>query len=436
MYYFCLVKEIIKNIIADFHATPIEAVIARDLQLPVGSGKVISLIGPRRSGKSFYFLHLMRGLVQSGVKQQHILYLNFEDERMHLQAAHLDMILQAYQELYPDTKWKDCYFFFDEIQNIEQWEKFARRCYDTITRNIYLTGSNANLLSREIATAMRGRTLTYEILPLSFPEYLRFKKVNDQKQDTATRSRVRKLFRQYLAEGGYPEVALMNDRFKTQALQEYFDVMTYRDLVERYQFTNLTVIKYFLKRIASTTGSYLSLNKIYKELRSQNYKLDKNFLYEVNEAAKAVYLSLPVSKFDFSELKRANSDKKTYFIDNGLLNAITFKFSQDFGKMLENLCYLEFRRRKGNVYYFKDVKECDFVLFEEGGKPLPVQVCYDLSDPDTYHREISSLVYCCKKLRINSGVVIGMAGDELKQIDGVKIKFLNAMEFCLGRVNV
>lgn len=427
-------KEVIKNIIADFHATPIEGVFVRDLQLPINSGKVISLIGPRRSGKSFYFLHLMKALVQSGVKQQRILYLNFEDERLHLQAAHLDIVLQAYQELYPEVKWKDCYFFFDEIQNIEHWEKFARRCYDTITRNIFLTGSNANLLSHEIATAMRGRTLTYEILPLSFSEYLRFKKVDHRKRGTAASAKLRKLFKQYLTEGGYPEVALMNQQLHTQALQEYFDVMTYRDLVERYEFTNLTVIKYFLKRIASTTGSYLSLNKIYNELRSLNYKLDKNFLYEVNEAAKAVYLSIPVSKFDFSELKRANSDKKTYFIDNGLLNAITFKFDRDFGKLLENLCYLEFRRLKRHVYYFKDVKECDFVLFEEGKKPLPVQVCYDLNDPDTYQREIASLVYCCKKIKSNSALVISMTSDDPKQVNGIKIRFIDAMEFCLGRV--
>ena len=429
-------KEVLKSIIADFHAAPIASVFMRDLQVPVNSGKVISLIGPRRSGKSFYFLHLMMGLVRSGIKQERILYLNFEDERLQLRASHLDLVLQAYQELYPETKWKECYFFFDEIQNIEQWEKFARRCYDTITKNIYLTGSNANLLSREIATAMRGRTLTYEILPLSFQEYLRFKNVNVQKQDSATKSKVRKLFRQYLIQGGYPEIALMNSNLQTQALQEYFDVMTYRDLVERYQFTNLTVIKYFLRRIASTTGSYLSLNKIYNELRSQNYKLDKNFLYEVNEGAKAVYLSLPVSKFDFSELKRTNSDKKTYFIDNGLLNAVTFKFSQDFGKMLENLCYLEFRRQNKSVYYFKDVKECDFVLYEEGKKPLPVQVCYDLSDPDTYQREISSLVYCCKKLKTNIGVVISMNNHEPRQIDGVKVKFVDAMEFCLRQVSI
>jgi uncharacterized protein len=404
----------------------------RELQLPIHSGKIITLIGPRRSGKSYYFLHLMHTLIQSGVPQQNIVYLNFEDERLTLEAKDLESILKAYHELYPSVKWKDCYFFFDEIQNIENWEKFVRRCNDTITKNIFLTGSNANLLSREIATALRGRTLSYEILPLSFREFLSFKNVNWKKMDSASQSKVNKLFLQYLATGGYPEVVMLNDNLKTQALQEYFDVMTYRDLVERYRFTNLPVIKYFLKRVASTAGSYLSLNKIYLELRSQGYKLDKNYLYELNEAAKAVYLSMPVDKFDFSELKRANSDKKTYFIDNGLLNAITFKFSQDNGKLLENLCHLELRRQNLPTYYYKNGKECDFVLYTENKKPLPLQVAYSLTDPDTYEREVSSLVYCCKKLDVKRAVILSMAERPDATVNGVKIKFMAAVPFFLG----
>jgi uncharacterized protein len=372
----------------------------------------------------------MQQLVASGVDKRKILYLNFEDERLALKAEDLDAVLKAYQELYPDVKWKECYFFFDEIQNIVHWEKFARRCYDSYTRNLFLTGSNANLLSREIATAMRGRTITFEILPLSFREYLSFKKINFAKQDTATKAKVNKLFHAYLQEGGYPEVVLLPDNLKTQALQEYFDVMTYRDLVERYEFTNLTIVKYFLKRLAATTGSYLSVNKLYNELRSQGYKLDKNFLYEANEAAKAVYLSIPVSKFDFSELKRANSDKKNYFIDNGLLNAITFKFSKDYGKLLENLCYLELRRQKKEIYYYKDTKECDFVLMEKE-QPIPVQVAYSLSDPDTYQRELSGLIHACKKIKSSSGVIISTTPKKDEKINGIRIRHIHATEFVL-----
>jgi uncharacterized protein len=426
-------KQVIKDIIADFHSAPLERVTPRELELPVRSGKVISLIGPRRSGKSFYFLHLMKQLLDSGVKKANLLYLNFEDERLNLQASDLDLVLKAYHELYPDIKWKECYFFFDEIQNITDWEKFARRCYDTRTKNIFLTGSNANLLSMEIATAMRGRTLTYEILPLSFPEYLSFKKVDNKQKDTATRAKVNKHFLAYLEAGGYPEVAMLPENLKVQALQEYFDVMTYRDLVERYQFTNLTIIKYFLKRLAATTGSYLSLNKIYNELRSQGYKLDKNFLYEVNEAAKAVYLSMPVSKFDFSELKRANSDKKNYFIDNGLLNAITFKFSKDLGRLLENLCYLEFRRQKKEIFYYKNGKECDFILFNKG-KALPVQVAYSVDDPDTLARELNGLLHACKKVKSKRGVVITFTPKQNHTVNNVLVQYVGPMEWMLREV--
>jgi hypothetical protein len=374
----------------------------------------------------------MNQLLEKGVKQHEILYLNFEDERLTLEAKDLDVILQAYQELYPDLNLKKCYFFFDEIQNIKDWEKFVRRCYDTITRNIFLTGSNANLLSIEIATALRGRTLTHEILPLSFQEYLSFLNISTQKQDSRTASKINKAFDQYLQEGGYPELTLLPNSLKNQALQEYFDVMTYRDLVERYEFTNLPVIKYFLKRIASTAGSYLSLNKIYNDLRSQGYKLDKNFLYSVNEAAKAVYLSLPISKFDYSELKRSGSDKKTYFIDNGLLNAITFKFSDDKGKLFENLCYLEFRRKGYEIFYYKDIRECDFVL-QKSSKVLPIQVCYDLKDPDTRERELAGLINCCKKLSLKKGTVLCLEENKQQTIQGVKVSFVSAVPFFLGK---
>ncbi len=424
-------KNIIKRIIADFHTTPMETVSDRHLDLPVDSGKIITLIGPRRSGKSFYFFQLMNQLLAAGARLNQILYLNFEDERLNLDTNHFDLILQAYQELYPEEQLKKCYLFFDEIQNIKNWEKFVRRCYDTVTKNIFLTGSNANLLSTEIATALRGRTITFEILPLSFTEYLAFKKINPCKKTSANQALIDRSFHQYLSEGGYPEITLLPDSLKNKALQEYFDVMTYRDLVERYKFTNLSLIKYFLKRIAASAGSYLSLNKIYNDLRSQGYKLDKNFLYNVNEAAKAVYLSLPVSKFDYSELKRAGSDKKTYFIDNGLLNALTFKFSDDYGKLLENLCYLEFRRRGYQVMYYKGSKECDFIL-EKNNKLLPVQVCYNLSDPDTKARELTGLIFCCEKLSLKTGVILSLTGLNKETIKGVKVKFVSAVSFFLN----
>ncbi len=377
----------------------------------------------------------MKSLVDSNVPIQNLLYINFEDERFELTSSDFDAILQAYRELYSNINLKHTYFFFDEIQNIKDWEKFVRRCYDTITKNIFLTGSNANLLSSEIATALRGRTLTYEILPLSFREYLLFKKVVPEKYDSTSRAKINKLFDRYLFEGGYPEVTFLADSLKNQALQEYFDVMTYKDLVERYNFTNLPVIKYFLKRIAASAGSYLSLNKLYNDLRSQGYKLDKNYLYQVNEAARAVYLSLPVSKFDYAELKRSGSDKKNYFVDNGLLNAITFKFSEDKGKMLENLAYLQFRRNGYEIFYYKDTSECDFVL-QQKDKLMPVQVCYSLDDPVTKERELKGLVHCCTKLGLKKGVVLSFSDQKEETIQHIKVKYLPVVPYFLERHSI
>lgn len=432
-----ILKEILKTIIADFHTRPFQRVISRELELPVRSGKIITLTGPRRSGKSYCFFSLINDLVENrGVKIEEILYLNFEDERLQLKASDLNNILQAYEELHPGMPLENCYFFFDEIQNIQGWEKFVRRCSDTITKNIFVTGSNANLLSQEIATALRGRTITYEVLPLSFREFLTFKGSISKSKDSATRAKVNRLFHEYLIQGGFPEIAQLDDNLKLRTLQEYFDVMTYRDLIERYEFSNLSVIKYFLRRVASTTASYLSLNKIYNELRSQGYKLDKNLLYEVNEAAKAVYLSLPVSKFDYSELKRSGSDKKTYFIDNGLLNALTVKFSNDYGKLLENLCYLELRRRAKEVYYYKDVKECDFIIHSDGNEPVPIQICYSLTDKDTLDREIESLTYCCRKLNIHTGYILSMEELPDQTVNGVLVKYLPAVPFFLGEISL
>lgn len=430
-------KEVLKTIIADFHANPLQAVIPREIDLPVHSGKIITLTGPRRSGKSFCFFHLIHELVEKqNVNIQRILYLNFEDERLEFKSGDLDSILQAYQELYTGISLADCYLFFDEIQNVLGWEKFVRRCSDTITKNIFVTGSNANLLSREIATALRGRTITYEILPLSFREFLKFRQVDAEGKDSATRARINGLFDEYMMGGGFPEVINMEDHLRLRTLQEYFDVMTYRDLVERYDFSNLSVIKYFLKRVGVTTASYLSLNKIYNELRSLGYKLDKNLLYEVNEAAQAVYLSLPVSRFDYSELKRSGSEKKVYFIDNGLLNALTMKFSDDNGKLLENLCYLEMRRKGLEVYYYKDYKECDFILYREGKKPVPVQVCYALSHKDTFSRETASLVYCCQKLGVNTGYILCAEKLPDQTINGITIKFRSVIPFLLGEEDI
>ena len=167
------------------------------------------------------------------VEKTKILFLNFEDERLDLKIDDLDLILQSYSELYPSQDLKECYFFFDEIQNINGWEKFIRRVYDTISKNIFITGSNSKLLSSDIATSLRGRTLSFEVFPLSFKEYLSFKDIEVDLYSSKSLAYIKNALNSYLKDGAFPETLFLEDRYKNQTLQEYFNVLLYKDLSQR-----------------------------------------------------------------------------------------------------------------------------------------------------------------------------------------------------------
>jgi len=196
-----------------------------------------------------------------GVPITSILYINFEDERLELKTEELDLLLQANQELYPEMLLEGCSFFFDEIQNIAGWEKFVLRIYDRGTKNIFLTGLNARFLSSDIATSLRGRTISYELFPLSFSEYLTFKDVTPDLNSTHSLALINHHLENYLKHGGFPEVIGYNDALRNRVLQEYFNVMIYRDLAERYEVKNLPALKFFLKRIVSSATKQISVKQ-------------------------------------------------------------------------------------------------------------------------------------------------------------------------------
>ena len=305
-------KELIKQVIRSFHLAKKFDVVARDIELPVGSGKIITLIGARRSGKTFILYDVINKLQESVAKEQ-IVFINFEDERLDLKVDELDLILQSYKELYPDLDLSECYLFFDEIQNIDGWEKFVRRIYDSVTKNIFITGSNAKLLSSEIASSLRGRSLSFSVYPLSFKEYLQFKNVPIELYGFNELSRIKSEFLNYLSDGGFPELVFMDKRYHVKVLQEYFNVMMYKDLIERYKIGNITALKFFLKRIIASSTKEVSINKIYNELKSNGIKIGKNSLYEYLEYIQAIFLVQILHKYSnkITEL----GEKKVYAID-------------------------------------------------------------------------------------------------------------------------
>ena len=245
-------KELLKQLIAGFQAgLPVE-VYPRELMLPVDSNKIITVPGVRRCGKSSLFLLVINQLIsEKGIRKEQILFLNFDDERLQFDAENFDEILQAYRELYPDISLKDVYMFFDEIQMAEDWQPFVHRVYEQECRHIFITGSNSNMLSSELATSLRGRTLQYEEFPLSFREYCSFVGVDTNYYVPEYRARIVNAFKVYLHQGGFPEVSLAIPMLKDRILQEYFFVMLYKDLVERYEIKNPEPVRYFIKRVMS-----------------------------------------------------------------------------------------------------------------------------------------------------------------------------------------
>jgi uncharacterized protein len=413
-------KDILKGIIRDFHVEPLPELFDRDIEASLSSGKIISLVGVRRSGKTSFLFNLIGKLKSSGVDLKRVLYLNFEDERLDLKTGELDLILQAYRELYPDLNIKECWIFFDEIQNIENWDKFVRRVYDSTTRNIFITGSTARFLSSDIATSLRGRTLSYEIFPLSFREYLQFNNIGIDVHSSRSAAKINNRLQSYLDNGGFPEVVNYDDKLREKTLQEYFNVMIYRDLVERYEIRNAAVLKFFIKRVLASSTKQLSVNTIYNELKSSGIKIGKNQLYEYLDACQSVYLAFVLKKHAHKFVSRELGERKVYCIDNGLLNAVNFRFSDDKGKAVEQAVFLELRRMGKEIYFFRERYECDFIIREGSKVSEAIQVSHSLADEKTKRREIRGLVDACKEFGLKKGTII--TNDSLEDFEVEKIK--------------
>jgi predicted AAA+ superfamily ATPase len=417
-------KEQLKQIIRDFHVSDIFDVMPRDLQPPIDTKKIITLIGVRRCGKTSILYNMINQLSKS-IDKTKVLFLNFEDERLELHSDELDFILQSYMELYPNHNLDECYFFFDEIQNIPNWEKFIRRVYDTISKNIFITGSNSKLLSSEIATSLRGRTLSFEVFPLSLKEYLSFKNIDVDLYSSKSLAHIKHAQKEYLQNGAFPETLFLDEKYANQTLQEYFSVLLYKDLAERYNITNTIALKFFLKRIIASTTKQISINKIYNELKSSGIKIGKNMLYDFLEYVQNIYLALILQKYDTSLVNKELGEKKVYSIDIGLNNAIEFKFSDNIGKSLENAVFLELKRNNAEIYYYRSHKsECDFVVSQNGKITHAMQVTYDMSEHETKQREIKGLAEACRNFNLTHGNIITFdSEDEIVQ-DGITIQIV------------
>ena len=372
-------------------------------------------------------------LLQQGIPKEHILYVGFDDERfLSMSPENFDELLQAYREMYPDTSLKDVYMFFDEIQLIEGWELFVLRVYKNYCKHIYVTGSTAKVLSEEMASALRGWPDEYREYPLSFKEYLAFKGIKANPFSEAGKAKLAVSFRGYCEEGGFPEVVLEKSKMeKVKILQSYFNTMLFRDMVEHYHIgASPSVVRYFLKRVMNNLTKPTSVNNIYNDLKSQGLKVSKDSLYLWLDYACNIFMFRKVEKYDKSMVKQRSAPAKYYVADIALRNAVLLPESEDAGKALENIVYLNLERTLGEedgIFYFYESKECDFVVKKGERVAELIQVCWTLND-DNVEREIGGLIAASSVTGCKQGKIITFSQRETFERDGIRIEVMPIWE--------
>lgn len=429
--------DMLKEIILDFQEIDLPTGVPRRVAVSPVPGKATVCIGVRRSGKSTFMFQLMKKLQDTGVARQNILYLNFFDDRLHsLQHDNLGVILEAYFSLYPEKKNAEkVYCFFDEIQVVPGWEPFVDRLMRMEKCEVYITGSSAQMLSREIATQMRGRALSWEMFPFSFREFLDYKGIeSDGPLSTKKRLTVQKAFEEYWETGGFPEVAGLNRMLRIKTHQEYFNAMLFRDLVERHDISHPKAVTDLAHWLVDNTGSLYSINNLTGYLKSLGHKAPKPAVSDYLEWFEDAYVLFTIHIFDAS-LARANTNpKKIYCVDHALVTSISSGILVNSGHLLENLVFTALRRVTPDIFYYKTKagREVDFIAGRQGPSRMLVQVCESMADQQTRKRETTALAEAMTELKLSHGIIVTRNEEEQIQVDSGKIDVVPAWRFLLN----
>ena len=431
-----MIMEILKEIIMDFQNQELETGTLRHLNYSFISKKAFICIGVRRCGKSTFLYQIIEYLKKNKkVKAENIIYINFFDDRLTdlKKEGNLQLILEAYFSIYPEKKNSEkIYCFFDEIQEVKDWEPFMDRLIRTENCEVFLSGSSAKMLSKEIASQMRGRSISWELFPFSFREFLSYYKIDFQKLTSKNRLLVIKYFNEYFLKGGFPEIINQNDKLRVMIHQEYYKTILHRDIIERFDAIHpQAIIQAAFRLITNVSNSY-SLNRITENLKTLGFKISKEFVSSAINWFEDVYFLFSVKLYAKSIVKQNINTKKIYCVDHGLVSSIDPGIKEKLGYLLENIVFSYLRTKTDNIFYYrtKSGKEIDFIILLDQKKYL-VQVCYVLNNKKTASRETNALWEALSETGIEKGIIVSNNEENVFEDSGKKILVIPAWKFLI-----
>jgi predicted AAA+ superfamily ATPase len=411
------------QLVEESRTRPLPRLTRRDVRIPDVPDTAVAFVGMRRSGKSYLMFQRMSEVLQAGVPRSSLLYLNLEDDRLGAPTLEtLDEALEALFRMGAPRHEQTVHLFLDEIQNVAGWERFVLRVINTENAKVFVSGSSAKLLSTEIATGLRGRNVSVEVLPFSFREYLRHQDaepVDDSTFGSAARSKLGASFLDYLRRGGFPAVQRLEEVDRIRTLQDYIDLVVFRDVVERHAASNLPALRWLVGHLLSAFSREFSVNRLYNDLKSQGMMVGKDTLHAYLDHLVDARLLFPVSIRRASYRARMVNPRKMYVVDCGLAVAATPPSVSDTGHLLENAVHSELRRRlgvvrEGAISYWSDGSggAVDLVVDDGRSDPALIQVCADFRDPGTRVRELRGIEAGMVDLGVRSGTVVTLFESE------------------------
>jgi len=411
-------REFIKNIPGTF-------VERFSFILPKSVKKVVILYGVRRSGKTYLLYRLMKE------NPDHSLYIDFEDERLDgFSQDDFEILREAFYELYPKLISQKVYFLFDEIQEVKGWEKFCRRLAEKTLAEVFAAGSSSKIHPGNISTTLRGRAWSIELFPFSYKEFLAYKGIKADEVLLASKERFRLVdfFNEYLEWGGFPEVvAAQSDFEKQKIVKEYLDAIFFKDLVERYDISNITLINSLKNKIFSTFSTRFSLSSFYNKTKGK-FPFSSDLLYRYYQHLLESRTVFEVRKYSDSEYKRIRNPAKVYIIDPALALKVAH---DDFARVLENTVFLELIRRGFQIHYFANSSECDFIAVKDN-EQRAIQVTYRLEEGNR-EREFNGIISAISHIRESNGYILTYNEEDEFIIEGKTIKAIPVWKWLLTR---